>query len=123
MIVEFTNNSRHFLPLQEHTLRNTSIFYFSLSDVDGLVRKIIVYVDWSDSVVLKSAFDHMFLEVGIVTQDLPIILEPGRLNTRNVVILRSIASFHESEAIDGLAHLVNQVLINIFLQELLLLLL
>jgi len=60
----------------------------------------------------------MLLEVGIVTKHLPVILEPRGLHARYGVIFGSISSLHEGEVVDGLAHLVNQILIDIFLQEL-----
>ena len=123
MIGELSDDLGHFLSFEENSLGNSCVLDFLLSDEDGFVREVVVDMHWPDSVVLESAFDDMFLEIAVIAQDLPIILEPGRLNARDVVVLGSVACFHEGEAVDGLAHFVNQVLIDIFLEELLLLLL
>lgn len=52
-----------------------------------------------------------------------VVLEPGRLDARDVVVLGRVPSLHEGEVADGLAHFVDQILIDFFLEELFLLLL
>ena len=65
----------------------------------------------------------MLLEVGIETEDLTFVLEPRRLNPRNVVIFRSVSFFHEGGVVEAFGHLIDQVLVDYLFIELPLLLL
>lgn len=58
-----------------------------LIDMDGAVGEVVVDEDLSDSVVLVGVFDDMLLEVGGESEDGAVVLEPGGLDARNVVIL------------------------------------
>ena len=122
MIRQLSNHLRNLLSLQENALRNTSIFDLLLCDEDGLVREIVVDLDGPDSVVLESAFHDMFLEIGIESKDLAVILEPRWLYPWNGVIVWCLPLLHEGEVVDGGAHFIDEVSIDILLKELLLLL-
>ena len=52
-----------------------------------------------------------------------VVLEPGRLDARDVVVLGRVTSLHEGKIADGLTHFVDQILIDFFLEKLFLLLL
>ena len=106
------------MPFEEDSLRNTSVLNFFLSDVDALIREIVVDLHGPDPVVFESAFDHMLLEVGIIPEDLPVVFEPGGLHAGDVVVFGGFSSFHEGEVIDGGAHLVEQVLVDILFEVL-----
>ena len=122
MVGQLADHLGHLLPLEEHALRNAGVFDFLLSDEDGLVGKVVVDLDGSDAVVFESAFDDVLLEVGIEAQHFAIVLEPWRLHPRDVVVFGCLACFLEGEVVDGLAHLVDQVGVDLFLMELPLLL-
>ena len=97
-------------------MRNTCILYFFLSDIDGLVREIIVDLNGSDPIVFKSALDNVLLEVGIISKDLPIVFEPWGLYSWYVVVFWCFSSFHEGKIIDGGAHLVEEMFVNILFE-------
>ena len=118
VIGQFSDDLGNFLPFEEDSLRNASILNFFLGDVDGLIGEVVVDLDGSDPVVFKSAFDHMLLEVGIVSEDLSVVFEPGGLDTGDVVVFRGFPGFHEGEVIDGGAHLVEEMLVDILFQVL-----
>lgn len=65
----------------------------------------------------------MFLEIGIEAQHLAVILEPGRLNARDIVIFGGVAFTHEGGVVEGFGHLIDQVLVDYLFIELPLLLL
>lgn len=65
----------------------------------------------------------MLLEVCIEPQHLPIILEPGRLDARNVVILRRAPLLREGQIVQGFGHLIDEVIIDLLFDKLTLLLL
>lgn len=118
VISQFSNDLGDFLPFEEDSLRNACVLDFLLGDVDGLIREVVVDLDGSDPVVFKSAFDHMLLEVGIVPEDLSVVFEPGGLDAGDVVIFGGLPGFHEGKVIDGGAHLVEEVLIDILFEVL-----
>lgn len=51
----------------------------------------------------------MFLEIGIEPEDLPIELDPGRLNSGDGVIFGSGPVFHEGHGVDTLGHFIDEV--------------
>jgi hypothetical protein len=57
----------------------------------------------------------MFLEVGVESKHFTIVLEPRRLYPWDIVILWCLPLFLEGEVANGLAHFVDQVLINVLL--------
>lgn len=57
----------------------------------------------------------MFLEVGVESKHFTIVLEPRRLYPWDIVILWCLPLFLESEVANGLAHFVDQVLIDVLL--------
>ena len=118
VVGEFSNDFGDFLSFEEDSLRNACILNFFLCDEDGLVREVVVDLNRSDSIVFQSAFDNVLLEVCIVAKNLSIVFEPWRLYSGNVVIFRCFSLFHEGEIIDGGAHLVDQVLVDILFEEL-----
>ena len=64
----------------------------------------------------------MFLEICIESKDLAIILEPRWLNSGNGVIFGCFSLLHEGEIVDGSAHLIDEIGIDVLLEELLFLL-
>jgi hypothetical protein len=83
VVCQLPNNLGDFLPLEEDPLRNTCVLYFLLRDVNGFIRQVVVDVHRSDPVILKPALDDVLLEIAIVAEYLPVVLEPGRLHARN----------------------------------------
>lgn len=60
----------------------------------------------------------MFLEVGVEAQDFTIVFEPGGLDPGDIVVFWGLPLLLEGEVADGLAHLVDEVLVDVLLQEL-----
>ena len=71
------------MAFEEDSLWDAEVLDFWLGDEDGLIREIVVNFYLSDHIVFESAFDHMLLEIAIESQNLPIILDPWRLNAGN----------------------------------------
>ena len=65
----------------------------------------------------------MFLEICIEPQNFSIVLEPRRLNARDVIVLWSLSGLLEAHVVERLSHLIDQILINFLLEKLTLLLL
>ncbi len=65
----------------------------------------------------------MLLEVSIKAENLAVVFEPGRLNTRDVVVLRSLPRLLEAEVVERLGHLVDEVFVDFLFEELTLFLL
>ena len=118
MIRELSDDFGHFLSFEEGTLRDATVLYFFLSDEDALIGEVVVDLYGSNAIVFEPAFDNCFLEVGIEPQHFSIIFEPRRLDSWDVVVLRSLSGLHEAHVIDRFAHLVQKILIYIFLIEL-----
>lgn len=75
-----------FLPLDEETLDDSGILSSWFIDVDGSVTEIIVDIAFSDSIVFDRVFNYCLLEVAGKSQDLSIVLQPRRLDSRNIII-------------------------------------
>lgn len=75
-------------------------------------------MDRSDSIVFKPALDDVLLEICVEPEDFSVILEPWGLNSWDIVILRAFPSFLEGEIADRFCHLIDQILVNIFPDEL-----
>lgn len=99
-------------------MRNSSILSFFLSNEDSLIRKIVINLYRSNSIVFQSTFNYMFLEISIISKHLSIIFKPWRLYSRNIVIFRCFSLFHEGKIVDWVAHLIDQMLIDILFEEL-----
>lgn len=54
--------------------------------MDGSVTEIIVDIAFSDSVVFDRVFNYCLLEVAGKSQDLSIVLQPRRLDSRNIIV-------------------------------------
>lgn len=63
IIIKGTISFGNFMTFEKDTLGKSSIFDFRLSDVDGIVIKMIVDDTVSDSVVLTGIFMNSLLEV------------------------------------------------------------
>jgi len=63
-----------------------------LVHVNSSVRKVIINGAFSDSIVFEGIFYNTFLEIGIKPKDLSIILKPGWLDSRNIVVDWFLAS-------------------------------
>lgn len=122
MVTQFSNDSWHFLSFQEHSLRNTRVFYFFLSYENGLVREIVVNQNRSDTIIFKSALHHMFLEICVKAENLSVIFEPRGLDARDGLILRCGSGLLEGKIAKRFGHLIDEIFIDVLLEELLLLL-
>jgi len=118
VVSQFSDDLGDLLPFEEDSLRNACILDFLLGDVDALVGEIVVDLYGPDPVVFESCFDDMLLEVGIVPEYLAIVFEPGGLYSRDVVVFGCFSCFHEGEVIDGGAHLVEEMFVDILFEVL-----
>ena len=65
----------------------------------------------------------MFLEIGVKAKNFSVMFDPRRLNPWDRLVLRRFPFFLETEIIDALSELIDEVHIDIFLNILALLLL
>lgn len=93
VVSKLSNDFRYFLSFQKDSLRNTWILDLLFSDINGFIRKIVIDKDRSDSIVFKSAFYNVLLEIRVESQHFSIILEPRRLNTWDVIVLWCLSWF------------------------------
>lgn len=113
IIRKLADNLGDFLSFQEHALGNTGVLNFGLGNIDCLISQVIVNEDFPDAIVLPLAFDDMLLEECIESQDFPIILEPRRLYTGDVVVFGLFAILHEGEIGDTFGEFIDKVFIDL----------
>ena len=101
---------------------DSRVLYLGLSDIESLVSQVVINRHFPDSVVLESAFDDMLLEISIEPENLPIVLEPWRLNSGNVVIFGCLSLPQEGQLTHAFGHLINQVHVDLLFDILLFLL-
>mmetsp|Transcript_50666 Transcript_50666/g.141449 ORF Transcript_50666/g.141449 Transcript_50666/m.141449 type:complete len:481 (-) Transcript_50666:226-1668(-) len=65
------------VPLQERALRNTRVLDLRLDDLDGSILQVVHDLHVAETAVLVRPLRHRLLEVGVKTQDLPVVLQPG----------------------------------------------
>ena len=66
----FLSGDKHFVSLEEDTLRNATVLNSILQDVKGVIIQIVVNSALADAVVLIGALDNGLLEIGLKVQDL-----------------------------------------------------
>lgn len=115
VVVEVSNFLRDLLPFDENSLRDARILDSRFQNKDSFVREVIVDDYLPYSVVLETRLDNMFLEEGIESQNLPIVLEPWSLDSRDVVVA---SIFPQTPRIleFALGHLIKQVFIFLLFQ-------
>ena len=86
----------YFLAVDENALGDAGVLDSRFSNVDGLIREIIVHDARSDSEVFQLGLDNGFLEVTEKSEHLSVKLQPGRLNSRNVVVFSCLPWFLEA---------------------------
>lgn len=109
MVCQLSDDLGHLLPLQEHSLRDSTVFDFGFRDEDGLVRQVIIDLDLADSIIFKPAFHDVLLEVGIEPQHFAVILDPGRLHPRDGLVLRLLPFLLKAQIGDAFGQLVNEI--------------
>mmetsp|Transcript_11041 Transcript_11041/g.29431 ORF Transcript_11041/g.29431 Transcript_11041/m.29431 type:complete len:267 (-) Transcript_11041:68-868(-) len=76
------------VPLQERALRNTRVLDLRLDDLDGSILQVVHDLHVAETAVLVRPLRHRLLEVGVKTQDLPVVLQPGGGEPRVRHVLR-----------------------------------
>lgn len=114
VVSEFSNDFGNFLSFEEDSLGQAWILYLFLSDVDGLVWKVIVDENCTNSIVLQFALYDMFLEVSVEPKYFSIIFQPWGLYSGDVVVLWCFSGLLEGEVGEGLGHLVDEILVDLF---------
>ena len=118
IVGKFTDDFRDFLPFKEDALWNAWVFDLWLSDVNGFVSKVIINNDFSDAVVFESAFNDVFLEVTIKSEDFSVILQPWWLDSGNVIIFWGFSVLKEGKLSDAFGEFINEVFIDFLLDVL-----
>lgn len=87
--VEFLDSQcfRNFLTVYKDALGDAGVLDSGFGDVDGVVVEVIVNDTRSDAIVFELGLHDGFLEIAIESQDLSVVLEPGGLHPRDVVVL------------------------------------
>lgn len=65
--------------------------------MDGVVIQVVVQDAGAHTVVFQLTFHHAFLKVAEEAEHLSVVLEPGRLDTGDVVILGLLAGLLEGD--------------------------
>jgi hypothetical protein len=93
IIGQLSDDPRNLLPFQKYSLRDSRVLNFWLCNEKCLICQVIVYQNFSNSVILEPAFDNMLLEIGIKSENFSVVLEPWWLYSGNVIVLRSPSFF------------------------------
>jgi hypothetical protein len=117
VVVEETDFLWNLLSLDEDALWNAAVFDSRLQNQYGLIREVVVNGHLANSVVLQTAFHDMLLEVGVESQYLPVVLQPGCLDAWNVVVPSCLPFRVHGKVKLALGHGVEQVLIGFLLDR------
>jgi len=83
----------HNVSLQDHSLWYTTVFYLGLSYIDRSIIEIVVDNTLAHSVILFRVLNNTLLEVGIKTQNLPVVFQPLRLDAGYIDVARFLRSW------------------------------
>ncbi len=115
VIGKFADDFGDFLSFEEDALWDAGVFDLGLGDVNGFVGKVIINDDFSDAVVFESAFNDMFLEVAIKSEDFSVVLQPRGLDPGNVIVFRGFSVLEEGKLGDAFGEFINEVYVDFLL--------
>jgi hypothetical protein len=90
--------------------------------VNGIVREVEIDSAFSDSIILVGILNYRLLKVSIEPENVPVILEPGRLYPWDVIIFWCFPGTISQIRRRFQTHRIQEVWIELFFDEIVLLL-
>ena len=102
------------MAFKEDSLGNPTVLDFGFGDVEGFIGEVIVDFNFPDAVVFFSPLYHVLLEVGIESENLAVVLDPRRLDPGDGVIFGRRPISLETQIVDTLSELVDEIQVDLF---------